>query len=82
MQGAYVTAGSCPSAAAEEALSSGLGKALLRRFDDSSEVCRDHAACIFLHLMRQGETMTLQMLPYAMPVLEERLRIMEVSSNH
>ena len=74
-----MTSGPCPPAAAEEALGSGLGKALLRRFDDSSEVCRDYAASIFLHLLQQGEATTLQMLPYAMPVLEERLQIIKVS---
>lgn len=66
------------AAAVAEVLTSKLGKSLLRRFDDSIESCREIAVTIFKHMLQAGPDATLPMLPYAMPVLEERLHLDEV----
>ena len=49
-------------------------KPLLRRFDDASERCRELAARCALGLLRARPPEALAALPYAFPVLEERLR--------
>eukprot|EP00967_Tisochrysis_lutea_P029813 scaffold34905_cov17-Tisochrysis_lutea.AAC.6 len=49
------------------------GKALLRRFDDQSEGCRELAAITFLGALHAAPQAVLALLPYAVPVLEERL---------
>jgi hypothetical protein len=49
-------------------------KPLLRRFDDVSEKCRDLAASCVLKLLRSCPDEALGLLPYVVPVLEERLR--------
>jgi hypothetical protein len=59
-------------------LTEGLGKALLLRFEDTSEACRELAVGCFQQLLIKGEEATLHLLPYAMPVLEERLQLLEV----
>ncbi len=61
-----------------EALQAQLGKGLLRRFDDASGAVRELAVSLFLHLLRKGDAAVLQLLPYAMPVLEERLQTSQV----
>jgi hypothetical protein len=73
----------CSSASPEQAahaLTEGLGKALLLRFEDTSEACRELAVGCFQQLLVKGEDATLHLLPYAMPVLEERLQLQEVCS--
>jgi len=50
-----------------------LGKALLKRFADASERVRDLAMSLFLALLQRAPDATLPIMPYAMPVLEERL---------
>lgn len=57
-----------------------LGKALLRCFEHRSEACRDMSASCFMKLLQVDADSTLSMLPYAMPVLVERLQCDEVSS--
>lgn len=51
-----------------------LTKPLLRRFDDASEKCREMAAGCALKLLRSCPDEVLGLLPYIMPVLEERLQ--------
>jgi len=57
-----------------EAAASHLVKPLLRRFDDASERCRELAASCTLQTLRSGPDHALALLPYVMPVLEERLQ--------
>ncbi|GBF95342.1 hypothetical protein Rsub_07770 [Raphidocelis subcapitata] len=54
-------------------LPSGLVKPLLRRFEDASDACRGLAADAALALLRAHPGDVLALLPYVMPVLEERL---------
>lgn len=64
---------SSEDADASEALSSWLGKALIKCFVDDSERARAKALQIF-HDQVSGHTdVLLPMLPYVMPILEERL---------
>jgi hypothetical protein len=51
-----------------------LVKPLLRRFDDASEQCREVAAWCALELLRRAPDEALALLPYVVPVLEERLQ--------
>jgi hypothetical protein len=55
-----------------------LGKAVLRCFEHRSEACRELAAATATALLRADPDATLALLPYAMPVLEERLHADEV----
>jgi hypothetical protein len=55
-----------------------LGKAVLRRFDDRSEACRELAVTAFSQLMQMAPDGVLALLPYALPVLEERLHMNQV----
>jgi hypothetical protein len=55
-----------------------LGKAVLRCMDQRAEACRELAARACTALLRADPDATLALLPYAMPVLEERLRADEV----
>jgi hypothetical protein len=55
------------------AVSSWLGKALIKCFADDSERARAHALNIFHDQMCSHPDALLPMLPYVMPVLEERL---------
>lgn len=57
-----------------EALAEWLGKPLLRVFADSAEAARAGAAGLFLQALRAGTDAVLPLLPYAVPVLEERLQ--------
>ena len=57
-----------------EALSSWLGKALVKCFADDSEAVRTGAINLFSKLIRVHSDAVLPMLPYVMPVLEERLQ--------
>ncbi|GAX77040.1 hypothetical protein CEUSTIGMA_g4487.t1 [Chlamydomonas eustigma] len=50
-----------------------LGKALLRRYDDSAEACRELAVSILSGLLKAAPHSVLSMMPYIVPVLEERL---------
>ncbi|MEW5306836.1 MAG: hypothetical protein WDW36_009274 [Sanguina aurantia] len=61
-----------------EWLGGSLGKALLRRLDDSSEAVRTAAAGMLDEMLQAAPDAVLALLPYAMPVLEERLRWGEV----
>jgi len=56
-----------------------LGKSLLRCFDNRAETCRDLSVSCFTRLLQIDPDMTLAMLPYAVPVLGERLQASEVS---
>lgn len=58
-----------------EATGDFLGKALLKRFADSSESVRALAVKVFHHLITSCPDTVLPMLPYATPVLEERLQM-------
>lgn len=58
---------------ASEALSSWLGKALIKCFADESERARTKAVKIFHDQVSRHTDVLLPMLPYVMPVLEERL---------
>ncbi|KAG2499196.1 hypothetical protein HYH03_002777 [Edaphochlamys debaryana] len=53
--------------------SDGLGKALLRRFDDPSESHREMAVTCLLRLLRAAPGAVLTLLPYVFPVLSERV---------
>ncbi|KAG1672600.1 hypothetical protein FOA52_002080 [Chlamydomonas sp. UWO 241] len=50
-----------------------LGKALLRKFDDVGEANRELAVSTLSGLLQAAPDSVLMLLPYAMPVLEERL---------
>ena len=50
-----------------------IGKALLRRFDDPSEACRDLSVSLLTSLISIAPHSTLSLLPYVMPVLQERI---------
>ncbi|GLI68794.1 hypothetical protein VaNZ11_013291 [Volvox africanus] len=52
----------------------GLGKALLRRFDDPSDTCREMAVTGLLRLLQAAPQAVLSLLPYAFPVISERVR--------
>ncbi|KAF8058324.1 Dnaaf5 [Scenedesmus sp. PABB004] len=68
------------AAASVAAASTQLGKALLRRFEDASEACREAAVAAFASLLAAAAgDGVLPLLPYAMPVLEERLHADEAS---
>lgn len=56
-----------------EAVSSWLGKALIKCFADESERVRAKALKIFHDQVASHSDALLPMLPYAMPILEERL---------
>ncbi|EFJ44828.1 hypothetical protein VOLCADRAFT_106220 [Volvox carteri f. nagariensis] len=58
----------------------GLGKALLRRFDDPSDTCREMAVTGLLRLLQAAPGAVLSLLPYAFPVVSERVRHREESS--
>ncbi|WIA41829.1 hypothetical protein OEZ86_009159 [Tetradesmus obliquus] len=78
VQVAFVSRTPPPSAEdVAEALSCKLGKALLRRFEDKSEACREAAVSTFNAMLQAGADATLSLLPYAIPVLEERLFIQQ-----
>lgn len=62
----------------ESAMQSNLGKALLRKFDDKSEACRELAISCFMTVLSAAPDSNLQLLPYTMPVLEERLQLVAV----
>jgi hypothetical protein len=66
-----------PSEAAD-LLEDSLGKGLLRRLDDASEGVREKAAKLLLALLQKGPGAAMAMLPYAMPVIEERLQMKQV----
>lgn len=68
-----------PAAEASALPTSKLGKALLRCFDARAEACRDMAVSCFTELLHMDPDATLGLLPYAMPVLGERLQCDEVS---
>eukprot|EP00878_Enallax_costatus_P025137 GHUV01026862.1.p1 GENE.GHUV01026862.1~~GHUV01026862.1.p1 ORF type:complete len:260 (+),score=37.97 GHUV01026862.1:166-945(+) len=69
---------STAASAVAGALRSKLGKSLLRSFDDHSEACRQLAITVFKEALQASPDAALAMLPYAMPVLEERLHTDEV----
>jgi hypothetical protein len=48
-------------------------KPLLRRFEDASDACRGLAAEVALALLQVHPKDALALLPYVVPVLEERL---------
>ena len=50
-----------------------IGKALLRRFDDPSEAIRDLSVSLLTSLISIAPHSTLSLLPYIMPVIEERI---------
>ncbi len=54
-------------------LPASLAKPLLRRLDDASAKCRELAAACVLRLLRGRPDASLELLPYVMPVLEERM---------
>ncbi|GFR41385.1 hypothetical protein Agub_g2068, partial [Astrephomene gubernaculifera] len=60
----------------------GLGKALLRRFDDPADSCREAAVSSLLRLLSAAPGAVLALLPYAFPVLAERVRHREEGSKN
>ncbi|GIL99070.1 hypothetical protein Vretimale_4331 [Volvox reticuliferus] len=60
----------------------GLGKALLRRFDDPSDTCREMAVTGLLRLLQAAPQAVLSLLPYAFPVISERVRHREEGSKN
>ena len=50
-----------------------VGRALLLRFADTSERVREAAACLALGLIQRAPDSAMSVMPYVMPVLEERL---------
>ncbi|KXZ56414.1 hypothetical protein GPECTOR_1g369 [Gonium pectorale] len=58
----------------------GLGKALLRRFDDPADSCREMAVSGLLRLLQAAPQAVLSLLPYTFPVLAERVRHSEEGS--
>ncbi|GLC35967.1 hypothetical protein PLESTB_000524400 [Pleodorina starrii] len=67
---------------AERLEGDGLGKALLRRFDDPSDGCREAAVTSMLSLLRAAPQAVLSLLPYAFPVIAERVRHREEGSKN
>lgn len=57
-----------------ERLESDLGKALLRRFEDPMEASRELAVCLLRQLLEAAPEAAMALLPYAFPVLAERLQ--------
>ena len=51
----------------------GLGKALLRRFDDPADTSREAAVVALTRLLRAAPGAVLALLPYAFPVVSERV---------
>lgn len=62
------------SAFMSDVLASWLGKALLKLFADPTEAVRRAAVRFFMTSIEQGPDSVLQLLPYIIPVLEERLQ--------
>ncbi|GIL43408.1 hypothetical protein Vafri_1181 [Volvox africanus] len=60
----------------------GLGKALLRRFDDPSDTNREMAVSGLLRLLQAAPHAVLSLLPYAFPVISERVRHREEGSKN
>jgi len=56
-----------------DALEGSVGRALLLRFADTSERVREAAACLALGLIQRAPDSAMSVMPYVMPVLEERL---------
>eukprot|EP00879_Flechtneria_rotunda_P022808 GHRR01024092.1.p2 GENE.GHRR01024092.1~~GHRR01024092.1.p2 ORF type:complete len:126 (+),score=27.28 GHRR01024092.1:496-873(+) len=75
LQAMYLSPHPAPADVIAEALTSKLGKGLLRQFDNRSEACRELVVSTFKRLLQAGPDATLQMLPYVMPVMEERLHL-------
>lgn len=71
---ARAAAGGPPPPAAAPKAPLALFKPLLRRFDDASEQCRELAAGCLLRLLKAYPDEALGLLPYAVPVLEERMQ--------
>lgn len=63
-----------------DALSSWLGKALVKSIADTAQCIRTSAISMFRVLIEQHPDAILPMLPYAMPVLEGRLHVDENSN--
>ena len=74
LQGAVTQPELLPPTDMASVLSDWLGKPLLRVLADTSEAARTAAAALFLQCLRTGEDAVLSLLPYAVPVLEERLQ--------
>lgn len=58
---------------AADVLSSWYGKELLKRFADPAEAVRAAAIAAYLAAVQAGPNAVLPLLPYTIPVLEERL---------
>jgi hypothetical protein len=58
----------------------GLGKALLKRFDDASDSSREAAVTCLLRLLRAAPGAVLSLLPYTFRVVAERVRPREEGS--
>jgi hypothetical protein len=68
------------SAFISDVLASWLGKTLLKLFADPTEAVRSAAVRFFLTSIEQGPDSVLQLLPYVIPVLEERLQAQQFPS--
>ncbi|KAG2440366.1 hypothetical protein HXX76_004471 [Chlamydomonas incerta] len=60
----------------------GLGKALLRRFDDPADTAREAAVGALTALLRAAPGAVLSLLPYAFPVVSERVMRREEGSKN